>query len=717
MFTISEQMRGKDLTKSSARKMKTVLFLLIVITSTLTFLSVSDVRAETEIISITPSQGNVGTTVQLKANITTPDGPFQIRFDGELIPCENATGNATGNSVDVSFKIPSAPAGNHNITIFDVENNTESVPKTFTILTSYSLKAYTPEPPMQLQEGDSVNISLNITGGERSKTYFVNVTVQTPTNVSYSVVWNASTNDKGEGLANVTYPDDFKPVNPEANTNFTGEYKVFSNVTKNETETFFIGLTNSTEYHRFDYVGIRATGYQPDENVTVTISFEGKTLNSTTITAVGGVINYTSWMVPSNATIGIYTLNITSTFGNTTKNPPDIQNFTVPGFDVNVTTTNLADEPVPNVIVNAFENVTLAANETSNVEGIAFLKLEIGNYTLEAYYKNQKVGVLLIEITNATALSFPCNLTNLRIHVIGIVEGTEIQMPEVNLFLKPENQTATTNLTGTAVFHSLLPNVSYTINASRYNFPFNVTTIPTLFVNENAVAWYNITIRYPSFTLKVDVLNPNANNQPINNATVKVQELITGLYYERKTNESGKAVFDPLLGKYKIEIYEENGIKLNETSFELFEDKNLTIYCNLYGLVIKVKVIDYFGQPISNVNVKLRYCETVKLNLTFSNRTQGDGVATFTNIVGGDMQAYIYLTDQTQPCVVKTFSVKKSTTVVIKIEKYVVLAGLLVETSQLAITILIVATVILVLLLEIYRRKRVKPRKAGTENK
>ena len=707
MFTISEQMRGKDLTKSSARKMKTVLFLLIVIISTLTFLSVSDVRAETEIISITPSQGNVGTTVQLKANITTPDGSFQIRFDGETI----TSGNATGNSVDVSFKIPSAPAGNHNITIFDVENNTESAPKTFTILPSYSLKAYTPEPPMQLQEGDSVNISLNITGGERSKTYFVNFTVQTPTNASYSVVWNASTNDKGEGLANVTYPDDFKPVNPEANTNFTGEYKVFSNVTS-ETETFFIGLTNSTEYHRFDYVGVRATGYQPDENVTVTISFEGKTLNSTTITAVGGVINYTSWMIPSNATIGIYTLNITSTFGNTTKNPPDIQNFTVPGFDVNVTTTNLADEPVPNVIVNAFENVTLAANETSNVEGIAFLKLEIGNYTLEAYYKNQKVGVFLIEITNATTLSFPCNLTNLRIHVIGIVEGTEIQMPEVNLFLKPENQTATTNITGTAVFHSLLPNVSYTINASRYNFPFNVTTIPTLFVNENAVAWYNITIRYPSFTLKVDVLNPNANNQPINNATVKIQELITGLYYERKTNESGKAVFDPLLGKYKIEVYEENGIKLNETSFELFEDKNLTIYCNLYGLVIKVKVIDYFGQPISNVNVKLRYCETVKLNLTFSNQTQGDGVATFTNIVGGDMQAYIYLTDQTQPCVVKTFSAEKSTTVVIKIEKYVVLAGFLVETSQFATILIIVVTLIVLILIEVYRRRRAKSLKS-----
>ena len=697
----------------NSKKSKTAVCIFILLTSVIiSFSLLHSAKAETK-ISITPTLGNVGTLVQLNGNISTPNGRYIVKFD----EIEITSGNATEHTVNATFTVPNTFKGSHNVTLID-DTTEESDTTLFTVTTSYSLKV-SPEitPPAQLQEGDFVQIILNITGGEKGELYTANITVQDPSNTTYSTTEpiNVTTSEYGNATRELTFPSDFE----NANTSYVGEYKIFFNTTLAQ-ETFFIGLTNSTEYHRHQVVDIKAIGYNEKENVTITISKGEETLHSETINATSEGKIYANWAVPSNATIGIYTLNITSTFGNTTKNPPDIQNFIVPGFDVNVTTTNLADEPVPNVIVNAFENVTLAANETSNVEGIVFLKLEIGNYTLEAYYKNQKVGVFLIEVTNATALSFPCNLTNLRIHVIGIVEGTETQMPEVNLFLKPENQTATTNITGTAVFHSLLPNVSYTINASRYNIPFNVTTIPTLFVNENAVAWYNITIRYPSFTLKVEVLNPNANNQPINNATVKIQELITGLYYERKTNESGKAVFDSLLGKYKIEVYEENGIKLNETSFELFEDKNLTIYCNLYGLVIKVKVIDYFGQPISNVNVKLRYCETVKLNLTFSNRTQGDGVATFTNIVGGDMQAmqaYIYLTDQTQPYVVKTFSVKKSTTVVIKIEKYVVLAGLLVETSQLAITILIVATVILVLLLEIYRKKRVKPREAGTENK
>ena len=685
----------------NSKKSKTAVCLLIILTSVIiSFSLLHSAKAETTIISITPTLGNVGTLVQLNGNISTPNGRYIVKFD----EIEITSGNATEHTVNATFTVPNTFKGSHNVTLID-DTTKESDTTLFAVTTSYSLKVL-PEitPPTQLQEDDSVQIILNITGGEKSKLYTANITVQDPSNATYLTTEpiNVTTSEYGNATRELTFPSDFE----NATTSYVGEYKIFFNTTLAQ-ETFFIGLTNSTEYHRHQVVDIKAIGYKEKENVTITISKGEETLHSETINATSEGKIYANWTIPSNATIGIYTLNITSTFGNTTKNPPDIQNFTVPGFDVNVTTTNLADEPVPNVIVNAFENVTLAANETSNVEGIAFLKLEIGNYTLEAYYKNQKVGVLLIEITNATALSFPCNLTNLRIHVIGIVEGTEIQMPEVNLFLKPENQTATTNITGTAVFHSLLPNVSYTINASRYNFPFNVTTIPTLFVNENAVAWYNITIRYPSFTLKVDVLNPNANNQPINNATVKIQELITGLYYERKTNESGKAVFDPLLGKYKIEVYEENGIKLNETSFELFEDKNLTIYCNLYGLVIKVKVIDYFGQPISNVNVKLR-----RAHLTFSSQTQGDGVATFTNIVGGDMQAYIYLTDQTQPCVVKTFSAEKSTTVVIKIEKYVVLAGFLVETSQFATILIIVVTLIVLVLIEVYRRRRAKSLKS-----
>ena len=659
----------------------------------MSFSFLSSVKAETAILSINPSSGGVGTLVQLNGNISTPNGSYIIKFDED----EVVSGNASEYEVNATFLIPNTFKGSHDVTLIDVSTG-ENDTITFTVTTSYSLQVPELPSPTQRQEGDSVQIILNITGGEKNSLYIANVTVQTPSNASYVKLVNVTTSVYGNGTKTVSFPDNFE----NATTGYVGEYNVFFNTTLSQA-TFFVGLTNATEYHREQIVSIKAIGYKAGENLTITISTGEKTLHYQSINATHEGKIYANWTIPSNATIGIYTLNITSTFGNTTKTPPDVQNFTVPGFDVNVTATNLAGEPVPNVVIKAFENTTLVTNRTSNQDGIAFLKLEIGNYTLEAYYRNQKVGVLPLEVTNTTMVYFACNLTNLKISVIGIVAGTEIQIPEVNLFLTPVNQTAKTNITGTAIFHSLLPNVSYTINASRYNTLFNTTTISTLLKNETAIAWYNVTINYPSFKLLVDVRNPNANNEPINNATVEIQEIMTGLYYKGHTNESGNVVFNLLLGKYKAEVYEENGIELNATSFNLFEDKNLTIYCNLYGLVINVKVVDYFGQPIPNVNVKLQ-----RAHLAFLSQTQADGSATFTNIVGGDMQVYLYLADQTHPCIVKTFSAKESTTIVIKIEKYVVLAGFLVETSQFTVALIIILTLTVFAMIEVYRRRRAR---------
>jgi hypothetical protein len=58
----------------------------------------------------------------------------------------------------------------------------------------------------------------------------------------------------------------------------------------------------------------------------------------------------------------------------------------------------------------------------------------------------------------------------------------------------------------------------------------------------------------------------------------------------------------------------------------------------------------------------------------------------------------------------KNVEVAPSTqTISIRMDRYVLLAGSLVETSQLAVVLLIVATVIVVLTIELYRRRtRVK---------
>jgi hypothetical protein len=55
-----------------------------------------------------------------------------------------------------------------------------------------------------------------------------------------------------------------------------------------------------------------------------------------------------------------------------------------------------------------------------------------------------------------------------------------------------------------------------------------------------------------------------------------------------------------------------------------------------------------------------------------------------------------------------------SNPIVVKIGKYVVLAGLLVDTAQFAMAILILATIVLIAIIEIVRRKRVKPSKTSS---
>jgi len=686
---------GKHLTKPLFAKIKPLAILLMILTSAMVAFSfLPEIKAETKIIFINPLEGKVGATVQLRANITVGNGEYVIRFDGETI----ASGNATGIDVEATFTVPSASAGSHEVMIIDV-NAGENDTAAFTVLTSYSLEVDVPEPPKQLQEGDQIPISVNVTGGESSKTFVANITVQAPTNASYTNMLDVNTSDVGNGSAAIIYPEHF-PIG--ANTNFTGKYKVFLNGTLAD-QTFIIGLTNSTEYHRSQSVDIKAAGYKPNENVTITVTFGERIIHLKNVTAEENTIRYSNWTIPSNASIGTYTINITSISSNaTTKNPPDMHNFTVPGFAINITTVNLAEEPVPSVMVQVFENVTSVVNATSDSAGLASLMLEIGIYACEAYFNNEKVGERQLNITKEDSLNFTCNLTNLKILVM---DKSKNRIPEIKLYLTPENQTLITDINGTTVVHSLLPNVTYVLNASRYDKQFNTTRIPRLLVNETAIAWFNLTIVCPALTLQDNVTD--ANNQPISDATLKVQEIMGGLYYEGNTVE-GMAIFNCTFGRYTVKVYA-SGVEINETVTDLFQNENISIRCKLYGLTVSIKVVDYFGQPIPNANVTLQR-EGLLLR---SNRTKSNGVATFSDFIGGSVQIAIYLNDQTQPCIKTASSVVSSETIGIKIEKYVLVAGILVETSHLATALIIAAAILLIVSIEVYRRKRSKLQKSS----
>ncbi len=660
-------------------------------------------EAQTAILSMTPTSGNVGTIVTLRGNISTVNGTYEIYWDNSFLK----GGTAVGNSANDSFAVPQAVAGNHTVKIVNVAGG-ENATTNFTVSAAYSLEVDIPELPSRMQEGDVASVNITTNGGNPNATIAANVTVQSPDGASYAKVFNVSTSSLGTGSVIAAYPTDFV----DGNTSYVGEYKVSLNTTV-ATASFSLGLTNSTQYHRDEVVDIKAL-YQPNENVTITITGKDAT-HSANLTADGaGVVHYNTWTVPSNTSIGSFTVNVTSiTTSGTVKHPPDIEVFLVPGFTINMTAKNLAGEPVADVNVTAYENDLPIDNKTSSSDGVAKLKLERGNYTCRAYFRNETVGEVLLNVTSAMSSDFYCNLTNLGVLVLAVADGTELRVPEANINLTRaltpqtlENQTAT-DINGLAVIHSLLPNSAYVLNVSRYRVQFNTTAIPSLFVDGNAVAWLNVTVTCPTFSLQVNVTD--GNSQPINNVRVEIQESMGGLYTEANTNTDGQTVFNSAFGRYKIKVYDSDGIELNETTLDLFQNQSVSLLCHLYGLTFSIRVVDYFGQPISNVNVTLQR----ESQPSRSNRTQADGQAIFDDLTGGMLQATVYLFDQTIPFLETTVTVNESTSTTIKVEKYVVLAGVLVETGQFAILIIGMLALALVLSIEIYRRKRVKTAKTA----
>jgi hypothetical protein len=691
------------LAKPSLKKIKSLTFILLILTSTIMFLSLLPrARAETMIISLTPSSGYVETTVQLIANISTVGGPYVVQFNEENI----TSGTAVENDVITSFIVPHAPEGVNNVTLIDTTTG-ENDTTTFEVLVSYSFEPIVPKSPAQLREGDSVPISINMTGGQSNYTY-PNVIVYTPSgSLGYEAVKNITTTLTGDFYGNLTYPNDFSNG---ANTNFTGVYAILFNETV--VSQFFVGLTDASEYHRGDNVHIFAVDYYPpNDNGTLTVKFGDEIIDSISWNATDGVINV-AWLVPLNATLGDYNVSITPV-PKSKENATDTQIFSVPGFKIGIFTLNLANKAVSGVFVKAYENSTQAYYEnTSDANGLAILMLDTGNYSCEAFFKEVRVGETNFTVTNEEQVDFTCDLTTLNVNVM---DEQNIRIPQVSINIyynyttnleevvtEVGTDSGETNITGMLQFHSLLPNRTCTIDASRYGEFFSEGN-DTIYLSETE--YVNVTIICPTRTLQVNILD--ARNQPIVNAIVNAKELMGGLSYSANTTSAGTAVLDCTLGKYTVNVYV-GEILLNTTTIDLLQDQDTSIICELYGLEVSIEVVDYFGRPISNVNVTLQR-EGIAAS---SSQTQSDGTAKFSNVIGGDLQIAIYLPGQTQPFMTNNFFVDNSATIQIKMAKYVTLAGFLVEASQLATILIIVVALVLILVIEVYRRKHVKPEKS-----
>jgi len=641
-----------------------------------------------KIDSIEPSAGPVGTTVRVVGEIIKPNGSYKILWDTKSVK-EGACA-LESRAVNDTFIVPPSVKGNHTITLRDTYHGINSTSVLFSINeTTYHVFA----KPEWVQEGLNTNITISLYGGEANKNYTFTINVTDPTGVSSTAALTVTSNETGSGVRSKGYWQEFVGANV-TKTNFVGTYSIaVKGIGVNLTGEFIVGLTDKPEYKREETVNIQGAGYLPNENVTVNIEFGGISIlgypRNLTADAYGIVTS--SWYIPVDAMPGTYTVSlVNATTPGTIKTPSDIQNFTVTGIIFQIQTLNLDKEPVADADIEAYSNGDIIDWRTTNETGLAEFRLEAGNYTFRAFWirGTVEIGSLFRSIPkNATLIKENMTLSLAR---IGIEVKDEVDVPlyliDVSLkynYTTRANTTGSdiesleTNVNGIAVAKNMLANIPYGIEARRYGYLFNQTLIQNL----TASCWVNITC--PTYTLFVHALD--SNGLPLRNVNVSVHEWSTWnlMRSPQATNESGSTLFHVTFGKYKIKVYNysaklQQTVTLNETLIDLVEDPTfLLVQCKLFNLGLSVKVVDYFGRPIPNALVKVKR-ENVEMGDLI---TGSSGIALLDNVIGGRYQISVYIRGKL--CGITSPRLDRSSEIVFKIDRYVVIAGYPMETSQL----------------------------------
>ena len=691
-----------------------VTFLVIVVTLGLvtTTLPVKGQAIGSQIEQVFPSdlKGVVGQAVSVLGSIDTRNGKYEVYLGRILM----LTGTAQDNSVSTVFTIPETPAGTYTITLRDTALN-QNATKDFTVNVAYYVNPVVPSAPDQLQEGSPVVLNITITGGQPNTAYRANITVTLPAPLStnYSrLVTLPTSSQKGTATTQINYPDStFEPSG--SLTDYAGSYKVYFNFTQSlAASQFSIGFTDLTQYHRGQTVKIRAIGYQSNDTTTVTIKNQesGATVYTADITPTSAGIVATDWIVPSNAAIGNYEVNVTA--HNTPKLVPDLQTIAVPGYPIRIRVLDLSGIAVPQLVVEALDTATNKTYDgTSGADGKASINLESGRHTLSAFWNDLKVGETSINVIGEGEFDLACELTNLKITV---KDRNGLLIPSVKLDISYQyvttkdsqqrsgNALGQTDISGTYSLNSTPPGISYNINASVYGIVFNsgndtVSSFPAKAVSE-------VTIICPARTLTFKILDYNRDAIP--NARLALIEVTAGIFYGATTDSGGSVTVDATFGRYIARVYT-GSVLLNETVIDAFTDKQVEVQCVLYNLQVTVKVGDYFGQPIANANVRLVGPD----GTAQSEKTRADGTAIFSKVTGGDVQIVAYLDEGDSYYEARTIHVESPTTIQVQMGRYIALGSVLIQTSLFITLMIILPVIALFLFWEVYRRRKAKPQK------
>jgi hypothetical protein len=508
-----------------------------------------------------------------------------------------------------------------------------------------------------------------------------------------------------------------------ADTNYVGLYSVkVTNVITQEvlaTTSFTVGLTDKLKYKRGENVAIQCSGYVQNELVAINITLRGEQIENLTASAdTKGIVNF-NWTIPANAIPGNYVVSIAGAADGTEKSPPDVQNFYIEVWQVQIRALNLANEPVANLIVEA-ENQTwvpdefLSLKQSTNKTGWASFMLAVGNYTFRGFWKQVPVGNFPVEKPKSIAVEKDVkveqeswvHLLNLKITALDADTGAPIPFVQLkfryNYTYEPDKTLSETNyyetdLNGTAYVPNLFINSTYVIEARRYGFP-RLSSPPVQ--NKTTLQWRDITIEFPVY--KAFVYVTDAAEEPVEGVSVEAYEWSSGLVRRNKTDSEGKVVFSLTLGRYIIRVYNST-VLLNQTTVDLNQTMSLPISLFLYNINFTVAAFDYFGQPIPHARVEIEQKIDADYKVTTPPGFTGlNGHATFSNVLGGDSRISVYIRGQLSG--VREVYITNSKKVAFHLTNYVVFAGYAVEASQFATAIAVSVIIVIFVVALTYKR-------------
>jgi len=571
--------------------------------------------------------------------------------------------------------------------------------------------------PVRIQEGLNTSITVGLREANANTTYTFKINVTAPTDDSYIANVTVSTNGTGYGSNMTEFWSGFAPP---ANTNYTGVYQITVNDTL-ATSSFAVGLTDKLTYLRSEIVNIRGAGYNASEAVQIDIKFGGASVAGfpkNVPARPSGVVVY-PWVVPTNASPGVYTLTLANaTTGGTVKPVADVQTFTIEGI-CEILTRNLANETITGVSVevyNATSGAFLNLSQKTNQTGWARFILAGGNYTFRGFWnfeqRDVEVGAFNLTVTgNAT---FPIQaymkvwLSNIKLTV---TDEAANPLPLIDLNLK-YNLTAkggigflktdsfTTNITGSVQTVNMFSNTSYLIEARRYGFLFNTTSI-----NGLSGGWNNITIIAPTYTLFVQVVD--SRDTPAVGIKVAAYDWSSGIgakpLQQEQTNSDGNVTLSLTFGKYRLRVYSDTTF-LNEVTVNLIQNQSsLVVHSDVYNVTLNVLVVDYFGQPIPNVVVEFQRKADSDYETTQTKTTGSNGAASFNGIIGGDSRVYTSVAGG--PGEIRYLNLVEPTMdVVFELGSYTVVAGYALDTSQFVTLVILLLTVVAFLVASNYKR-------------